>query len=136
MLAVFHRTKVTFGGLPYMQRSKRKQVDRRPTKLHLSLAKAVAHEDIQLGDFITMLESTAEWPSFLWCADSALLPPSEPIRIRTVPRDAGVPVKVKSVCLPFVLVKHPNGRHQTLDVRRCRLARLDRRYAKATWKAR
>lgn len=100
-----------------------------------TLAKALAPEDIQPGDFVTWLYVMAELPSFLWNADASTLPVEDPIRIQLVPEDGGIPMKVKSVCLPFILVKLPEGEKQSLDVRQCRLARLDRAFAKATWKA-
>jgi hypothetical protein len=57
------------------------------------------------------------------------------VRIRfTAPSD-GLPLKVKSVCLPFVLMKQASGERLTLDLRKWRLARLDRDYAKLAWKA-
>ena len=40
-----------------------------------------------------------------------------------------VPLKVKAICLPFVLVKHPLRGTIALDVRRYQLARLDPAYA-------
>jgi hypothetical protein len=99
------------------------------------LAKALAPEDIRRGDFVSLLNVTYELPSYFWDADATTLPRDEPVRIRFVPECGGVPLRVKSVCLPFVLVKTPQGERCTLDVRRCRLARLDRRYAADAWKA-
>ena len=63
------------------------------------------------------------------------MPPDVPVRMRLVPRDECRPLKVKSVCLPYVLVKQPCGNTRTLDLRTCRLARLDGRFAKLAWRA-
>jgi hypothetical protein len=98
-------------------------------------AKPLAPEDICRGDFVAVLDETHEFPSFWWSADAALLPPDVPVRMRLVPRDECRPLKVKSVCLPYVLVKQPSGSDRTLDLRTCRLARLDRRHARLAWKA-
>jgi hypothetical protein len=100
-----------------------------------TLAKALAPEEIRRGDFVTLLSVTYEVPSYFWDADASTLPRDEPVRIRFVPECGGVPLKVQSVCLPFVLVKVPAGDRSTIDVRRCRLARLDRTYAARSWKA-
>jgi hypothetical protein len=54
---------------------------------------------------------------------------------RTTPRDDALPLKVRSVCLPFVLAKRPTGERRTFDLRRTRLARLDKGYGAAAWKA-
>jgi hypothetical protein len=43
-------------------------------------------------------------------------------------------LKVKAICLPYVLVETPKGRHKTLDLRQCRLVRLGDGYAKKAWK--
>jgi hypothetical protein len=106
-----------------------------PNGARSALACVVAPEDVAVGDFIALLNEVAEVPSFYWpCADWRL-PHDQPVRIRFMPREAGLPLKVKSLCLPFVLVKHPAGEMRTLDVRQCQLARLDRKYAVAARKA-
>lgn len=107
----------------------------RPSRYGSTLAKTLAPEEIRCGDFVTPLEEITEWPSFFWSADDSLVPREEPVRIRFAAPAGGVPFKVLSLCLPFVLVRHPRGERQTIDVRNCRLAKLDRVYAKAAWKA-
>jgi hypothetical protein len=63
------------------------------------------------------------------------MPREELVRIRYTATSDGLPLRVKSICLPFVLVNQPSGKGFTLDVRKCHLARLDRRYSKRAWKA-
>lgn len=99
-----------------------------------SLAKPLAPEEICVGDYVSLLHVFYDLPSFLWCGDSALQRRDETVRICYLPETGGVPFKVKSICLPFVLVNKSDGTQQTLDVRKVRLARLDRDYAKAAWK--
>jgi hypothetical protein len=118
-----------------MRDSRSRQIDEQWLERNSTLAKALAPEEIRQGDFVTMLHVVAELPSFLWCADASTLPQHELIRLQFVPAGGGIPLKVKSVCLPFVLVKLPWGRRRTLDLRTFRLARLDRQYASVTWKA-
>lgn len=101
--------------------------------IEMTLARALAPEEIRCGDFVTMLHEVLELPSFLWCSDAALLPPERPVRIRFVPYREPKPWRVKAVCLPFVLVKLPCKGSKSLDVRKCRLARLDRGYATIVW---
>ena len=101
----------------------------------ISLARPVAAEDLRTGDVVAVLSEIGEYPSFLWCCDSALLPPHEPVRIAWRPNSAGMPLTVKAVCLPFVFVNSANGEFHTLDVRQCRLARLDAHYARTVAKA-
>lgn len=100
-----------------------------------SLAKPLAPEEILVGDYVSLLHVFYDLPSFLWCGDSTLQRRDETVRICYLPETGGVPFKVKSICLPFVLVKKSDGTQQTLDVRKVRLARLDRCYSKAAWKA-
>ena len=100
-----------------------------------NLAKSLAAEDIRCGDFVAILDKIYEFPSFLWhTTDPQLLPPDQPIRIRLQDDSTGEPLKVKEICLPFVRIKNPNGKHSTLDIRQCRLVRLSDDYAKAAWK--
>lgn len=117
-----------------MTRSSR-QLDNRSATPAATLAKALAPEDVRVGDYVTLLSVTCELPSFYWLSDAALLPIDEPVRIPFVPRSGGSPLKVKSICLPFVLVKQSSGKERTLDLRTCRLARLVGDYATASWKA-
>ena len=105
------------------------------TAAEATLAKALAPEDIRRGDFVTPLYVIAEIPSFWWCCDAWTLPLDEPVRIRFTPTSDGAPLKVQSVCVPFVLTKTASGEQRTLDVRTCQLARLDRAHGKRAWKA-
>jgi hypothetical protein len=100
-----------------------------------TLAKALAPEEIRAGDYVTLLHIVAEVPSFFWFSECWNLPPNQPVRIRFTSATDGAPLKVESLCLPFVLVKNAAGDKTTLDVRKCQLARLDRTYAKQAWKA-
>ena len=100
-----------------------------------TLAKPLAPEDVCAGDYVTLLQVTYELPSYLWSAESFQLPHDQPVRIQLIPEESGAPLKVRSVCLRFAFVKDPAGKHQTLDLRKCRLARLNENYAKIAWKA-
>ncbi len=100
-----------------------------------SLAKTLAPEEIRRGDFVTPLYVVSEWPSWYWDDDDALHPRDELVRIRSTPCDEATPLEVIGVCLPFVLVETPQRDGKTLDVRRVRLARLDRTFAKRTRRA-
>ena len=106
-----------------------------PSPKSSTLAKTLAPEEVRPGEFVTLLREYAEVPSFYWCRDNTLLAPEEPVRIRLIPTTCGEPLKVKAVCLPFVLVKHPSGAERSLDLRKCRVARLANRYASVAWKA-
>jgi hypothetical protein len=106
-----------------------------PSQHDSTLARVLAPEDVRPGDYVALLDEMFEYPSFWWCIDATLLPPHELVRLRLLPRDDGRPLKVRGVCLPFVLAKEPRGTHRTLDLRRCRLARLDRSFAQTAWRA-
>lgn len=100
-----------------------------------TLAKTLAPEDVLRGDYVTPLHTLCEVPSFYWSGDQWQRPREEPVRMQFMAPEAGVPLKVKRVCLPFVVVEHPLYGGQMIDLRRCRLARLDRAYAKSARKA-
>lgn len=110
------------------------QTDEPQVPTESSLAKPLAPEEIRVGDFVSALHVYYDFPSFMWCSDSAIQRREETVRIGYLPETGGVPLKVRSICLPFVLVKRPTGDDQTIDVRKVRLARLERGYAKAAWK--
>ncbi|TWT76818.1 hypothetical protein Pla123a_22410 [Posidoniimonas polymericola] len=96
-----------------------------------TLAKTLAPEELRVGEYVAVLNEVVEVGSFCWNADPSLLPPDQPVRIVIRSQEPGTPLRVRSICLPFVLVKRPCGQHRTLDVRGCQLVRLDRVYARA-----
>jgi len=98
------------------------------------LAASVAPEDLCCGDYVAILSVIYEYPSFLWCWDSARLSPDEPVRVECTDGHTGTPLKIKAICLPFVFVKDPAGKHRALDIRLCRLGRLSRKFARHVWK--
>jgi hypothetical protein len=110
-------------------------LEQQSSKKSSTLAKPLAPEEIRCGDYVTPLEEIAEWPSFFWCDELYQQSREQPIRIRMRPSWGGVPLRVVQVCLPFVLVKQPCGSGRTLDVRKVRIARLAKRYARAAWKS-
>jgi hypothetical protein len=100
-----------------------------------TLARALAPEDIRPGDYVSPLHLVCEAPSYWWRDENWNLPREEPVRIRYITNCDGAPLRVKSVCLPFVLVKQPGGKILSLDMRKCQFARLDANYARRAWKA-
>ena len=103
------------------------------TPLPMSVAARVAGEDIACGDFVTVTNEVVELPSFLWCSSAVGLAADEPIRLRFMARDAGVPLKVIGVCLPFVYARTSRGGVVTVDTRQNQLVRLDKECARAVW---
>lgn len=91
-------------------------------------SRLIGPEDIEPGDYVTVSHETFEYlPS--GCERDA-----EPMRVTLIADNAGRPLKVVSICQPFVLVKDPNGKHYPLDLRAHRLARLSASYGKKTFK--
>ena len=103
-------------------------------KLAPTLAATVLNEDINSGDFVALLNECVDVPSYLWDTCATSLAPHEMVRLKLMPEEAGRPLKVIAVCLPFVYAKSPSGRFETLDTRRMQLVRLNRRCAKVLWK--
>ncbi len=95
-----------------------------------TVSRILAPEDLREGDYVAVLRATFELPSFLWGGDTSIRPPEQPIRYEYTPCDCGTPLRVESVCLPFVFVRSSAGTHSTLDVRRTELTRLPNAYAK------
>jgi hypothetical protein len=98
-----------------------------------TVAASVAGEDVRCGDYVTVLNATYEVPSYMW--DQAMLPANELVRLKFIPSDAGVPLKVFAVCLPFIYGKTATDDVRTLDLRRQQIVRLDRVAAKEVWGA-
>jgi hypothetical protein len=99
-----------------------------------TVAARIAGEDINQGDYVTVLNEIIELPSYLWACSGAALPADEPVRTRYMPRDAGQPCKVIAVCLPFVYVERPKGSVVIFDTRQQQLVRLDPDRGCSVWK--
>ncbi|TWT29334.1 hypothetical protein KOR34_52440 [Posidoniimonas corsicana] len=102
---------------------------------NLTVAKPIAAEDLRAGEYVAVLNEVVEYASFLWCCDSSLLQPDEPVRVTFRPQSPAAPLRIKAVCLPFVAVKTACGKTATLDVRSCQLVRLDNRFAREAKRA-
>lgn len=89
----------------------------------LTSTRPLAPDDLLVGGYVTIARTTYE----LVPDDASAGYDGElrPLRIAMIPSDAGRPLKVHRLCLPFVLVKDPAGAHHTLDLRRHHLVRLD-----------
>ena len=100
----------------------------------LTTSRQCAPEDLKAGDYISIARVTCELlPA---CFDEPFTPQRdlEPLRFSFMPDNAGKPLKIKQLCLPFVLVKQANGRHETLDLRRHHVLKLDTAYGKKAFK--
>lgn len=102
--------------------------------LETTVAARVVGEDIRIDDFVTVLSHTTEWPTFMWDHLDMAFPIDEPVRIRTLPCQAGQPFKVVAICLPFVYVEPALGDITVFDTRLQELVRLDEQSGKAVWK--
>jgi len=100
----------------------------------LTAAATVAAEDLACGDYVSLLNETVDFPSFLWDSCGATLSPHELVRLKVIPVTAGRPLKVIAICLPFVYAKMPGGKMSTIDTRRTQLVRLNRKCARVIWK--
>jgi len=104
------------------------------TAAKATLAKVLAPEEVRRGDYVAPLYVVAEVPSYWWF-EQWDHPRDQPVRIRLMPPCQGAPLKVRSVCVPFVLVKTATGDEHSIDLRNCQLARLDASHAKRAWRA-
>lgn len=97
-------------------------------------SKPLAPEDIRVDDYLAVSSFVIEIPGFLLCGDVPMAKPDEMIRMSCLPCDASEPMRVVSVCLPFVFVRRPDGGYATLDTRRHRLSRLDAAYGRRVFR--
>lgn len=88
----------------------------------IETSRPVSAEDLSPGQFVALSRITYELipddPDSPWRQDLI------PQRIRLMPCDAGRPLKVIAISVPFVLVRTPEGTPLTLDLRRVELMRL------------
>ncbi|MEZ6190923.1 MAG: hypothetical protein R3C45_06475 [Phycisphaerales bacterium] len=96
-------------------------------------SRVIGPEDVRVGDYVTVTHTTYE---FLMdrCADFSQ-DEVKPRRVTLIPWNAGRPLQVLSVCLPFVLVRDISKATDTLDLRQHRIARLRKAYGRKAFEA-
>lgn len=100
-----------------------------------SLARPLGAEDIRRGQYVSVLDEFQEWPSFLWNSfGEEATPQNSLVRVRVKPAGAGIPLKVRALCLPFVHVQTPDRQSEILDLRKVQLVLLAEDYAKSVLK--
>ena len=97
-------------------------------------AKSLAPEDIRTGMYIALLHDVEEFLPSVYFHEVPGGREVELLRVASLPGDVQ-PMKVVEVCVPYVLVRGISGDHRTLDVRRCRLARVTARFGQAAFRA-
>lgn len=96
-------------------------------------SRVIGPEDVRIGDYVTVTHTTYEFvmdPCPGISQDEV-----KPNRVTLIPWDAGRPMKVLSVCLPFVLVVDTARTTDTLDLRRHRIAKLSSAHGRKAFKA-
>ncbi len=100
----------------------------------MTLATSIAGEDVYEGDFVTVTQRTIEVPSYLWDSGDSWLRTEQLVRLRLIPQDAGIPLKVIAICLPFVYARRPNSTIQVVDLRREEVSKLEADRGKRIWR--
>jgi len=99
-----------------------------------STARTLAPEDIRKSMFVAVASILDEW--VLPASDCTGKDPRAVVaRVRLLPSCDIEPLRVKSVCLPFVLVVTPAGTAKLLDVRQHELVALSEPFARKSFKA-
>jgi len=94
---------------------------------HTCIARPIAPEDIRKGMYVAVLSITHELLP-LFCESAWVFERGEPYRMAFLPdEEESQPLKVVSLCLPFVFVKDAKRQCRTLDLRRHRGALHHRR---------
>lgn len=96
----------------------------------LTVAARLAPEELRAGQDVAVLTELHECPTWLWSGELVGVRPEETVRLQVMSRCGGLPLRIKAVCLPFLVVVRPDGTAVSLDVRRVQLVKLDRAYAK------
>ena len=102
----------------------------------LRVSKRIHPEDLNVGDHVAVTETIHQLPTYCWCGlDAYQHPPDELIRLTVRPQDGHQPLKIKSICLPWVLCKTIDGKHIVHDLRQTQLSRLDPGFVAAVHKS-
>ncbi len=97
-------------------------------------ARLIGPEDVRPGLYVTVAETT--WQVLCVPEEAGIGAPEPRIaRVSGWDADAGRPLRVVSVSLPYVLVIDRDGDYEAVDLRRSRLARLGKAYGNAAFAA-
>ena len=97
-------------------------------------ARTIAPEDLRAGVYVAVASLIDEW--VVRSSECMAEKPGVFVaRVRLLPVTDIVPLKVKSVCLPFVLATSPSERATMLDVRQHELVELSEVFARKAMKA-
>jgi len=97
-----------------------------------NMARALAPEDILIGEYVAFLSMIEEIEPFVFTFEFSPRTICAP-KYESFPCSVE-PMKVRAVCLPYVFIKDVKGKLRTLDVRQVRLARLPKEYGSSVWK--
>lgn len=98
-------------------------------------SRRLAPEDLARGQHVALLSVRHERLPWL-ISDASEARKYEFETLPDTDEHACDPMKVESVCLPFVLVKQANGDSRVIDVRQCRLALVSDAFARRVFRAR
>lgn len=95
---------------------------------------SAAPEDLRRGDVVVRMYDTCQ---VLRSTDGAVedRPAYVVERVRYVPCDAGEPLRVRAVCLPFVYVVKPDEAVEAIDLRVASIAKLPRKAGRRAFDA-
>ena len=86
-------------------------------------------EDIQIGDFIAVTHTRYELLPGPFDPAPVGRESVEPLRVTMIPPNAGEPLKVVAISLPFVMAESHDDRRFAIDTRQHVLTRVSTEYA-------
>ncbi|MEM6755542.1 MAG: hypothetical protein AAF586_00105 [Planctomycetota bacterium] len=102
--------------------------------MKIKAVRPLAVEDLRRGDFVVVTHGTCQVLRIdcaaAWGEDGLRVD-----RVRYVPFDAGRPMKVRAVCLPFVYAVSTDEDGEAIDLRLASIARLPREAGRAAFDA-
>lgn len=94
--------------------------------------RAACPEDLRKGDYITVSRDTLQVPS-VYCDNH--VGPQAIVRLSYMPCDSGEPLRIRGVCLPYILVKRADKQSETIDLRQQEIVRLPKKFGRASFDA-
>lgn len=101
-----------------------------PSESMVMTSRRLAPEDIRVRDYVGILREKREY--LIGFSLDGVTDPRQITLDWT--NEGGTPYRVCAIALPWVLVKRPDGKAITLDVRRHTLARVDPEYGRRAFR--